>query len=278
MKLDLKSKTDWRKEKTWKVILGIAFLIIAFAICTVAFNSVAENAPSQLTSVLSYVFDGAFLLVIYYYARKKTETEPVDDLNRKKLARHLIFGFIVGFVLFIIIVANLYLFGSYNISKVNFQPSIIQALAIFFFVACAEEIIFRGILFRIIDLRWNYPTAMIVSCITYVLDYSDASFWPCITIAIVGLLLGAAYKLSGTLWFPIGLHCAVDFSMVSLLGLPITEKYGLLSLVNPNVRNSVLLTDNTSSSTALIILLLLCILLTAYFSKKIYQKETSKDA
>lgn len=277
MKLDLKKKIDLSKAEAWKVVLLTICLILAFSIVAGAFNDVSENVASPATATLLYVGDGVCLLVLYYLVFNwGTGGNQANHLDAKKLAGHLCSGFLAGFLLITVVAALLYLLGDYKVVSVTFQPSLIRALAFFFFVACAEEAIFRGVLFRIVDQRWNFLTAMIVTGITYAvlgITYSDANLWAGVAIAVAGLLMGAAYKSRGTLWFPIGMHWAMDFTLVSLLGFPMSGDYELPSLIHSSTNGSAPLTGGDSSPVPSILFALLGILLAAYLSKRAYQKR-----
>lgn len=277
MKLDLKKKIDLSKAEAWKVVLLTICLILAFSIVAGAFNDVSENAASLATATLLYVGGGVCLLVLDYLVFNwGSEGDQANHMDAKKLAGHLCSGFLVGFLLLTVVAALLYLLGDYKVVSVTFQPSLVRALAFFFFVACAEEVTFRGVLFRIVDQRWNYLTAMIVTGIAYAvlgITYSDANLWAGVAIAVVGLLMGAAYKSSGTLWLPIGMHWAMDFTLVSLLGFPMSGDHELPSLIHSSTNGSAPLTGGDSAPAASVLFALLGILLTAYFSKRVGQKR-----
>lgn len=276
-KLDLKKRIDLSKAEAWKVVLLTICLILAFSIVAGAFNDVSENATSLATATLLYVGGGVCLLVLDYLVFNwGSEGDQANHMDAKKLAGHLCSGFLVGFLLLTVVAALLYLLGDYKVVSVTFQPSLVRALAFFFFVACAEEVTFRGVLFRIVDQRWNYLTAMIVTGIAYAvlgITYSDANLWAGVAIAVVGLLMGAAYKSSGTLWLPIGMHWAMDFTLVSLLGFPMSGDHELPSLIHSSTNGSAPLTGGDSAPAASVLFALLGILLTAYFSKRVGQKR-----
>ena len=96
----------------------------------------------------------------------------------------------------------------------------------FFLVAVFEEIIFRGVLFRMIDDRWNTAVALIISSLVFGamhLFNPGATLWSAVAIAIeAGLVMGAAYKCSGTLWMPIGIHWAWNYVQGNVLGFAVS--------------------------------------------------------
>ena len=102
----------------------------------------------------------------------------------------------------------------------------IESLFTFLVVAVGEEILFRGIVFRMIDERWGTVVALIVSALIFGFVHitnDNATVWSSIAIAVeAGLLLGAAYKWSGTLWVPIGIHWAWNYFQGPVFGFAVS--------------------------------------------------------
>ena len=77
-----------------------------------------------------------------------------------------------------------------------------------------------------IDERWNTRAALIVSALFFGfghLSNDNATWWSSLAIAIeAGLLLAAAYKWSGTLWVPIGIHWAWNYVQGNVFGLAVS--------------------------------------------------------
>jgi len=99
-------------------------------------------------------------------------------------------------------------------------------LSFFFLVACGEEVLFRGILFRVIDEKWGTAAALGFSALLFGMFHifnPGATLWSSVAIAIeAGLLLGAAYKFSGTIWLPIGIHWGWNFMEGPVLGFAVS--------------------------------------------------------
>jgi membrane protease YdiL (CAAX protease family) len=110
--------------------------------------------------------------------------------------------------------------------------------------AVTEEIVFRAVLFRILAQRWGTGVALTVSALLFGLLHlvnPGASVWGAIAIAIeAGLMLGAAYALTRSLWFPIGLHFGWNMAEGGIFGTTVsgsTNHGGLLHTVldGPNI-------------------------------------------
>lgn len=113
----------------------------------------------------------------------------------------------------------------YQALKRNWEEQL-AAVSLFLCVAVGEEIMFRGVLFRWIDERWNTTAALVVSALLFGLMHifnTGATWWSSLAIAVeAGLLLAVAYKWSGTLWLPIGIHWAWNYVQGHVFGLAVS--------------------------------------------------------
>lgn len=88
-------------------------------------------------------------------------------------------------------------------------------LSIFLLAAVIEEIITRGIVFRLITDKWNVVAGLVVSSIIFGFVHlfnPNTTALSCLRIAITGgWLCGIAYAYHRTLWVPIGIHWAWNY-------------------------------------------------------------------
>ncbi len=130
-------------------------------------------------------------------------------------------GFIIGGLFIVCVIDVLALFGVYRIGAISIDwIGLILNFAMFSIVAVSEEIIFRGILFRMIDDRFSTVFAFIISSLTFgIIHLSTVDFWTAMAISVeAGFMLAAAYKLRNNLWVPIGIHWAWNFFLGPFFG------------------------------------------------------------
>ena len=136
-------------------------------------------------------------------------------------------------------------------------------------MAVGEEIIFRGVLFRWIDEKWGFVTALVTSAILFGamhMGQPNATWWSSLAIAIeAGLMLGAAYKWSGTLWFPIGIHWAWNFFQGNIFGFAVSGSDAGVSLFHSVTNGPEILTGGSFGAEASIITVILGAILSAWF-------------
>ena len=139
-----------------------------------------------------------------------------------------------------------------------------------------EEIVFRGVLFRWIDEKWGFPWALMVSGLVFGLVHwtnPGGTLWAGIAIAIeAGLLLGAAYKWSGTLWFPIGIHWAWNFSQGNLFGFKVSGQDAGVSLIQAQIEGPDWMTGGVFGAEASVIAVVVGAVVSAWFIYRIYNR------
>ena len=211
----------------WKWLLClIGGLVLFFVLYGLAEWAIPAITNEWLRMVVCLGI-GSIALFIYAVWTNLTEHRPITELDLNRIWKDQALGLLLGVLYFGAVVGLMALAGSYTITsaRFNLMPQL-TAFMLFYVVAVFEEIIFRGVIFRLIDDRWNTALALIISAVLFgALHYWNpgASLWSSCAIAIeAGLLLGAAYKHFGTLWLPIGIHWAWNYVQGNVLGFAVS--------------------------------------------------------
>ena len=265
----IKAMPVWK----WALLLIASFVLatLMYSLFQTAFH-VIEN---QWVKCLVGVAAAASMVVLYALFVKWFEKNKAKDIPFASLARNMAVGFGVGVGFFALVALLMLLFGLYRIESVGTdQPfGIISAFFLFLLVATGEEILFRGVLFRWIDEKWGIVAALVVSSILFGLIHifqPNATLWSSLAIAVeAGLLLGAAYKYSGTLWLPIGIHWAWNFTQGNVFGFEVSGSDAGASLIHGMVNGPEWLTGGSFGAEASVITLVLGLLLSAWYIRRI---------
>lgn len=242
----------------WKWILlftGGVFLFLALYSCA---QTAIMTETEGLLKICISLAAAAPLIIAYILIVSKMEKRRTDELIPPSAIAWTGKGLLIGIGFFSIVTAILALSGMYSIdgTDVNFVK-LIECFTVFLVVAVGEEIIFRGIIFRMIAERWNMAAALIVSSLLFGalhIANPDASLWSSVAISIeAGLLLGAAYAFSGNLWFPIGIHWAWNFMEGNIFGFDVSGSAEEYSLLIPSVSGPDILTGGAFGPEASII-------------------------
>ena len=223
----MRKYTSAARMTFWKWLLClIGGLVLFFVLYGLAEWAIPAITNEWLRMVVCLGI-GSIALFIYAVWTNLTEHRPITELDLNRIWKDQALGLLLGVLYFGAVVGLMALAGSYTITsaRFNLMPQL-TAFMLFYVVAVFEEIIFRGVVFRLIDDRWNTALALIISAVLFgALHYWNpgASLWSSCAIAIeAGLLLGAAYKHFGTLWLPIGIHWAWNYVQGNVLGFAVS--------------------------------------------------------
>lgn len=262
----------------WKWIIEFALGVPAF-LAIYVFLQNATQVASTTASMVMLLFSAAALIGLFLLWTRLFEKEWRTDLLTKSPARNITVGMAVGVLYFVVISAVLASFGCYNASYAHPAWHIILLNFLFYLlIACGEEVIFRGIIFRMIDERFGFWWALVVSALIFGFIHlitPNASIWSAIAIVIeAGVLLGAAFKYSGGLWLPIGIHWAWNFTQGNVFGFSVSGHDKEESILNSLISGPDILTGGEYGPEASIISVVIGCLLSAYFIWKYLKKRT----
>ncbi|GAB3905949.1 hypothetical protein GCM10029964_101970 [Kibdelosporangium lantanae] len=128
-------------------------------------------------------------------------------------------------------------------------------------VAATEETLFRGVLFRMLEERTGTVIALVVSSLVFGLVHIinvNATLWGAISIGLTGgLLTSSLYVVTRSLWFPLGLHFAWDFTHSGVFGVVMSgSAEAPRGLLNTTLEGPVVLTGGAFGPEASLLVLL----------------------
>ena len=180
------------------------------------------SGVNQMRYLIVGIFTAILAIVSYSVLYKIYEKREITELSINGIGKNLIIGVIFGAVLQSLTILVIYLKGGYTVVSINPFVFILPSLTISFAVAISEEILIRGILFRIIEEKLGSYLALFISAFIFGalhLFNPNSSLIVGIGLAIqAGLLLAAAYMYSRNLWFPIAIHFAWNFTQGGIFG------------------------------------------------------------
>lgn len=246
-----------------KLVAGFFLFMILYGFGQVLVENVENTAAKMVIAILF----AALMIGCYGGIRRLLEKKWPDDLNWKRLLPDCGLGMGMGVVYFIAIVAVMLVFGLYKVQSVQF-PAVALAVmfANFLMVAVGEEIIFRGIFFRMIDQFIGTKTALLLSALIFGFAHlPQGTVWSSVAIAIeAGLLLAVAYKYTNTLWLPIGIHWTWNFTQGNVFGFMVSGMDSGSSIITSVTEGPDLLTGGVFGAEASIIAVVLGLALAVY--------------
>ncbi len=140
--------------------------------------------------------------------------------------RELAAGLGIGFALFSVMVGIVALLGGFGVDGLRGIGRLWSVLSLSIASGLFEELIFRGILLRLIEALAGTWIALGLTSAFFGLAHlanPGATWFAAFAIAVeAGLLLGAAYLLTRRLWLAIGIHAAWNFTQGWVFSVPVS--------------------------------------------------------
>jgi uncharacterized protein len=91
-------------------------------------------------------------------------------------------------------------------------------------VAVMEELLVRGVVFRIAEQAWGSRRALVLSTLLFVAGHlgGEINLTGVLVTAAASLALSAAFQLSRRLWLPIGMHFAWNYLFSAVFSVPVS--------------------------------------------------------
>ena len=267
----IKNMPYWK----WALLLAASLVLAALLYGLSSVTSLIDIHWLRWTATVAAA---CIMLLLYAVFVKWFEKEPAKDLPLRKCAAHTGSGLLVGLCFFFAVVGIMMIAGCYRIEGFrNDTVGILDAFFMVLIVAIGEEVMFRGVLFRWIDEKFGFAAALIVSALVFGFVHianPGATWWSSIAIAVeAGLLLGAAYKYSGTLWLPIGIHWAWNFSQGNIFGFGVSGQDAGASLFKARIEGSPWVTGGSFGAEASVIAVVIGAAVSAWFIWQISRRK-----
>jgi len=277
---NVKYKSVWKcllYHPVSRLVAGIVAILLSVGFSQLGIEWVVDKLswPELLKKVLSIAFIVVCVIFTYRVLYRFYEHRKVEELSCNKWLRMLAQGFVLGALIQSLGIGIIYLAGGYHVESVNSWHLLISPLLEAFFTGVFEEILMRGILFRLLEEWLGSIWALLISAILFGaahLGNANASLLAGISIALeAGLMLGVAYMLTRSLWFPIGIHWAWNFFQSGIYGASTSGNVAGNSLITARISGADMITGGEfgpEASVQAVVLGLLATVVMLYFSHR----------
>ncbi|MCR5351290.1 MAG: CPBP family intramembrane metalloprotease [Bacteroidales bacterium] len=266
---DKRSERVLRKIPLWKWLLilisGYVFFCLFYFI---SYGFLVEAMPDNIVVKPLMILAGcALTLCLYWRLSVLVEKRVTSDLIIHRLLPDIGKGVLLGFAFFVFFTLTLWILGYYHISCVEIEwSSLFLSLMGFLLVAVGEEVICRGIIYRLIENQWGSLFALAVSCFVFGFMHlwnDNASVWSSVAIAL-SATESALYFYSKSLWLPIGLHWGWNFVQGNVLGYPVSGVSRETSVFTPIISGPDMITGGGFGPEASIIMVIISMAVSAW--------------
>jgi membrane protease YdiL (CAAX protease family) len=244
----------WRFLHFPLVLLFIGFVFV-FGGQIVASGLAKLSPPLEGTpiAVLQAAAFAALIAGAYVAFVRLIERRPVVEFATVGWARELGGGVVAGTVLFSLVIGIIAALGGYRVIGTSGVASVYPALALAILSGVIEEIVLRGLFFRLVERLLGSWIALALSAALFGalhLGNPNATMSAAIAIALeAGVMLAALYMLTRRLWAAIGLHAAWNFAQGGIYGIAVSG-FRQTGLLVPSIQGPTWLTGGTFGAEA----------------------------
>ena len=265
-----------------RIVIAVLFVGIGVIVGQTILNllrSALSITNAGVANLLAFVLITPATYFAYrMYVRSIEKRDPVE-LGFTNLFREVGLGSLLGFGLFASVIGFLWLLGFYRVNGYEFiWLLLLGALVGAFVSAFVQELIFRAVIYRIVEEWLGTWWALAISAILFGLIHltrSGATLFSALSVALqAGVVLAAAYALTHRLWLTLGIHMAWDFANDGVFGVGIVGQTGVAikGLLQANLNGPTLLTGGVlgveASMITLIVMLIAGIVMLRMVNRK----------
>lgn len=215
-----------------RIVLALVFFMLPFLLIQAGAMHFFET---KLYSRMGQFLGVCVGCLSYAFYVTQIEKRAVSELSFKGAWQEYGVGFILGGLMICASVAGIAAMGGLRVLAVTPSTAIALPLLMHISVGLIEEMMLRGIFFRVVQESWGTWLALAASGLLFGamhLINDNISVLGIANIAAAGVLLAAAFALTGRLWLCAGLHAAWNFFQDGIFSVAVSGhevKAGLLT-------------------------------------------------
>jgi hypothetical protein len=205
-----------------RIVLAILATAVPVALVIIFANAALERSmriawPQLLAALLC--------VAGYHCYVNRIERREMSELALPGSTRETVFGLAAGVALNLATIGLLAASGAFQVEGYNRWTVALEPIAELVLVALFEEIVFRAILFRIVESSLCTRVALLISVVLFALAHlpnQGISGLGVPVTGVAGLMLAAAYLVTRRLWLAVGVHFAWNFMSDAIFSLPVS--------------------------------------------------------
>lgn len=206
--------------------------VIVFIPVVVLFPNIVEesggnlpNSNGDIDKIIRQFAMAAGVLVSTYFFQRHVEKRNLGSLGFAVDGRGLMSGFAVGvFVMFGFVLVSV-VAGTVSLTWQTVSSHLFFALGLYFFVAIAEEVIFRGYVLWNLRQRFSDWTSILLSSLLFSLLHlfnDHFSMMGFVNIFLAGILYAVVFIRTRSILYAIGLHWSWNFVQGPVFGFAVS--------------------------------------------------------
>ena len=217
-------------------------------------------------SLASGIVAAVLMVLVYRWVVGRTEQRLVPEVGRAGAGSGFARGLGIGVGIFATVIGIIALAGGYRIDGWGSPAAAVGLLGLTATVVAAEELVFRGLVQRLLEERLGTWIALAATAVLFGavhLVNPDATLWGAAAVAIEGGgMLGAAYAATRTLWLPMGLHFGWNIAGGGIFGTVVSGSGTPQGLLDGATSGPALLTGGAFGPEGSVVAVVACSIVT----------------
>lgn len=236
---------------------GVLFFMMAES------NGLRERlASSRVDMITVSIAMGALAFMVYTAFVRVVERREASELALAPMPREWAIGALIGAGLYTLCVLILMTLGIYRVEGLNSASFLLTAIAMAISTGIFEELVFRGVLFRILEEVLGSWIALAASSLVFgfihLLNPAGTVTGALFISIEAGVLLGAAYMLTRRLWVSIGFHMAWNYTQSGIFSGIVSGGEADPGLIKAAISGPAMLTGGSFGLESSLIAFVLC--------------------
>lgn len=214
----------------WHRVLGhplarmLAASLAMFLPLALSFALMEALLPKDALVAWSNLVAALVCALGYWAYAKRVEQRKVAELSSSGALAEWARGAGLGVLLGLLTLAPLWGLGIYRFEGLGDGFRLLKQIPEMLLVSVIEELLIRGVMFRIAEQAWGSRRALVFSTVLFVAAHlpGEISLMGVMVTAAASLAFTAAYQVSRRLWLPIGMHFAWNYLFSAVFSVPVS--------------------------------------------------------
>ena len=218
------SSQRWRRALRHPLARVLAASLAMFLALALSFALMEALLPKDKLVAWPNLVAALACALGYWAYVNRVERRKVAELSGSGALAEWALGAGLGVLLGLLTLAPLGGLGVYRIEGLGDSFSLLKQIPEMLLVSVFEELLIRGVIFRIAEQAWGSRRALVLSTAVFVAAHlpGEISMMGVLVTAAASLAFTAAYQLSRRLWLPMGMHFAWNYLFSAVFSVPVS--------------------------------------------------------
>ena len=221
---DPDARPRWRRVLRHPLARMLAASLAMFLALALSFAVTEVLLPKDMRVAWPNLVAALACALGYWAYARGVEQREVTELSGTGALAEWTGGAGLGVLLALLTLAPLWGFGIYRVEGWGNAFPLIKQIPEMVLVSVFEELLTRGVIFRIAEQAWGTRRALAFSTVLFVAAHlpGEISLTGVLVTAAASIAFTAAYQLSQRLWLPMGMHFAWNYLFSAVFSVPVS--------------------------------------------------------